>query len=258
MKLKDVIKRGVALRPKDKWPTFDGKELDRSKFVTSSEIGKCARMIWFAKYAAEHNIPPPQDVSSFQTSGWGFWARGHNVEAWVVEQLRRSDASADFKYIGDEQVSFYCDAQSGTPDGVMIDTAGITVFDIKSMDPRKGRKGLPEDSHVKQVIQNMDLIEQCTDLIPSGGKLIYVNCSNYEEMYEFDIERNEDLMDELNARAHMIMSAEQAEDVEPEGIYNNGCGFCPFKSHCNDAQTRAKSAKMEAKAREGIANNVFR
>lgn len=257
MKLKDVIKRGVALRPKDKWPTFDGQELDRAKFVTSSEVGKCARMIWFAKYAAKHDIPPPKEPS-FDTTGWGYWARGHNVEAWVVEQLRRADAAADFQYIGDEQVSFYHHVQSGTPDGIMIDAEGVTVFDIKSMDPRKGAKGLPDPAHVDQIHQNMDLIEQCTNLIPSKGKLIYVNCSNYEDMREYDIERDVDRMDHLYSRAQMIMNAKSAEDVEPEGIYNNGCGYCSFKSHCNDAQMRAKELKKEAQEREGVANNVFR
>ena len=225
MKLKDVVFKGVGNKPKDSWPTYDGKELDRSKFVTSSEIGKCSRMIWFAKYAAEQDIPPPKG----DNTGWGYWERGHNVEAWVVEQLHRANVDADFLYTGREQVSFYDGHQSGTPDGLMLTDEGTTVFDIKSIDPRKGVKTLPDPSHIKQVVQNADLIRACTSYVPSKGKLIYVNCSNYEHIYEYDFDLDSadfiEMSAELEARAEFIMSAETADEVEPEGIFNNGCAF---------------------------------
>ena len=251
MKISEIIKKSVAEAPEYKWPTYDGAELDRSKYVTASEVGKCLRQIWFGKYAAKYGIPAGKEKA-----GWGFWQRGHNVEAWVVEQLRRSN-DADFEYIGEDQVSFYNEVQSGTPDGLMIAENGIVLFDIKSMDPRKSRKNLPEEKHIKQVMQNIDLVEECLEITITGGKLVYVNCSDYEDILEFDLARNEDMMDELHGRACQVMAAEAAEQLPPEGIYDAGCQYCTFTEHCNAAQERSKKLKAQAQQQEKVAKNVF-
>jgi len=123
--LTKAIKSGVANSPKDRWPTYDGKELIRGDFITASEVGGCIRKIYYAKAAAKTNASP-----IIGENDWGFFQRGHNVEAWVVQQLRQSNVGATFMFIGSEQKSFYFGDQSGTPDGIMITANKKYIFDI--------------------------------------------------------------------------------------------------------------------------------
>jgi hypothetical protein len=252
MKLTDVIKNSVEARGSDTWPTYDGAMLDRSKFVTASEIGKCARQIYFSKYAARYSIPPARGKG-----GWGYFARGHNVEAWAVEQMRASKEDVRFEYIGKDQVSFYADVQSGTPDGIMFYDNEVIVLDIKSIDPRKNTKILPDTVHLDQVQQNMDLVAYCLDYEVTGGLLLYINASNYELMHEHEFKPNYPRMRELEARSKMIMAATAAENIRAEGIFNGGCKFCTFTEHCNAAQERQKELSKQEKQQQAIAKNIF-
>lgn len=250
--LTDAVNRGVKNFASKKWPTYDGKELDRAAFVTASEIGKCARQIFFAKQAARMGTVPVEPET------WGFFARGDNVEEFVVKALRASNVDAEFMLLGDEQVSLYHGPQSGTPDGVMIKPTGeVIVFDIKSIDPRKNRRALPSRENRWQVLQNIDLVAECIGLRPSKGVLLYVDCSNYQNMLEIDVEIDQEVMDSLYKRATMILSAADAEEIPPEGIYEGTCSYCTFKEHCNAAQKRATELKEQQKHQEKVAKNVF-
>lgn len=250
--LKDAVNAGVANFEPKKWPTYDGKELDRSAFVTASEIGKCMRQIYFSKEAARKDTPPVTNET------WGFFARGDNVEEFVVKALRASGVDVQFMFIGDEQVSLHHGAQSGTPDGVLVTASGqVIVFDIKSIDPRKNRRHLPSKDHVWQVTQNMALVEDCLQLIVSHGVLLYVDASNYQDMLEVRVDYDIDLMENLADRAESILAADSAESLPPEGIYEGTCNFCTFKDHCNAAQERAVELKAQQKAQEKVAKNVF-
>lgn len=249
MKLQDTIS-SVVENSESSWPTYDGEQLDRSKFVTASEVANCLRRIKFGKVAAARNLPP-------RRGSWGFAQRGHSVEAWVVSKLRGSNAGANFMFLGDQQVSFHDGDQSGTPDGLIIPTTHKILFDIKSFDPRKNVSKMPDNNHIWQVTQNIDLVQRCLGYDIPQGKILYVNASNFEDMHEFDFDFDEELAMDLRERAARVMAAESPEDLPAEGMFNGGCQYCTFKEHCSGAEElAAKERKLHAK-RKGIANGVF-
>lgn len=232
-----------------RWPTYDGKTLDRRAYVSASEIGKCARMIWFSK-----NLT--LEGGKFY---WGYAQRGHAHEAWIVEQLRAFEHEYGWNYIGDEQVSFYDGYQSGTPDGVFSKENFWGLTDFKSIDPRKKVTALPDPVHIKQVVQNMDLVEHCLDVEFDGALLAYSNASDYSIVHEFWIPRKSpqvgEMMIQLEDRAEYIMNAKSAEEIEPEGLYTGDCTNCPFKAECSGA---IQQKKNEVKRNDEIGKKAAR
>ncbi len=247
--LKALVEEGVSNAPKMLWPTYDGKQLDRDAFVTASEVGNCLRSTWFSK-----NANPPQG----DTEVWGYFARGHNVEAWVVEQLRRSNSLATFIMMGSDQRSMHWEGQAGTPDGIMLTTEGNYVFDIKSIDPRTNRKYLPKKTHLMQIHQNILLAENCLDGMEiAGGMILYVDASNYQTMNEYYVEYDHSAMEQVTDRANRIHAAEKPGDLPAEGMFNDGCKFCPFTANCSDAVRASNEKLAQAKTHRKVASNVF-
>lgn len=247
--LKALVEQGVANAPKQLWPTHDGKQLDRSAFVTASEVGNCVRSTWFAKHA----LPPKGD------GVWGYFARGHNVEAWVVDQLRMSNSGATFIMMGSDQRSMHWEGQAGTPDGIMttLDQEHY-VFDIKSIHPQTNRKFLPKPQHVMQIHQNILLAEKCLDIEIAGGMILYVDASNYQTMDEYYIEYDIAAMEQVTDRATRIHEADKPNDLPAEGMFkSNGCKFCPFTANCSDAVLAENAKKSQANKHKKVAKNVF-
>lgn len=256
LSIKAMVFDAVASVGPDKWPTYDGKMLDRGKFVTSSEVGKCERMIWFAKRAASQDASP----ATGGAADWGFFARGHNVEAWIVKQLRAAiNEDYSLQYLGEDQVSFHIGQQSGTPDGVALHKNGIDnlVLEFKSIDPRTNIKNLPKKEHVSQVQQNIDLVSHCLDIPVVGGSIAYFNCSDYTKVYEYYIPADYSEQERLEQRAKKIAKATKPGELVPEGMYNKGCVYCPFKDSCSDAVKADNQAKEQQKMQQRIANNAF-
>lgn len=220
------------------WPTYDGKVLDRTQFVSSSEVGKCARQIYFSK-----NLPPIE--GRFK---WGFAERGHGHEAWVVEKLKAIETEFEFNHMGNEQVSFYAGYQSGTPDGTWVKMfASWILFEHKSFDPRSKVSNFPKPEHIAQVVQNMDLVEECLNITFDGALLVYSNASDFSSTHEFWIDRSSpevgEMMIALEKRAEAIMTAKSADEVEPEGLFNGGCKTCAYGSQCSAAVTAKSQEK---------------
>lgn len=234
--LSPILDASVQADEKE-WPAFDGSMLDRSQYVSSSEIGKCARQVWFSK-----NIPINE--GNFY---WGYAERGHSHEAWTIKRILSYKHGYTWYYVGDEQVSFYDAYQSGTPDGLFVDAASNFLFEHKSIDPRTKISALPKKEHIDQCIQNMDLLEICLDISISGGLIVYGDASDYSKIQEFMIDRhNSQVMERMIAlenRAEAIMKATSAEQLEPEGLYNGGCKTCSFKAQCSASITQAKQEK---------------
>ena len=248
-KLIDLVKGAVQSRSATKWPTFDGKELDRTKYMTSSEAGNCERQIWFDKNT------PMKPVTMHE---WGFFERGHNVEAWVVDQLIASAGAIKYTLLGADQRSFYAGYQSGTPDGLAFTSEGVTVLEFKSIDPRRNIKNLPNDNHELQCIQNMDLVAECTDYKVIGSKLLYINASDYTKMYEYEVDYNIDMAVVLEEKALKIMTATSADDLKPEGIFNGGCTYCKHTTQCSGmVELKANEKKVNA-AMTDVAKGIFK
>ena len=236
----------------DTWPDFQGNELDRTKYVSASSTGKCARQVYFAKHA------DPLTKGNFP---WGYGQRGHSHEAWVVEQLNNSVSDTNFLLVGDAQRSFFAGDQSGTPDGLAKEANRNYLLEFKSIDPRTNLKYLPKMVALKQCVQNMDLIEHCWDIKLEGALLLYSNCSDYSLMYEYWIDRDQpevqQMMLDLEERAVLINNATAPDQLEAEGIHTGDCRLCSYKAVCSATveQTQMEKNRYEQLSKSG--SNVF-
>lgn len=235
--IKAAVSAGVAGQKPNLWPRHDtGESLDRRNYVTASEIGKCARQTFFEKQAMRNGKYSPEAGSGKPPRGYGFFERGHTVEAWFVENLARGlRSTVPLLFAGKNQRSFVRGNQSGTPDGAFM-LAGDTfkILEIKSIDPRKKVSALPQEDHVWQCTQNADLLEHSLNRVCAGSLLVYINCSDYEQMEPFDLPFDHALAQRLEDRAAMIMSATDPADLEPEGVYKNACGYCLHATACSN------------------------
>lgn len=233
--IKNMLYRGVAEKPANLWPVYGtGESLDRTKYVTASEIGYCERKVWLDKRELADSGYSPSEGTVQKKSGWGVLERGHSVEEWFIGTLRRGLAGARLIMSGEFQVSFANKYQSGTPDGVfLVGDDGFKTLEVKSIDPRTNVTRLPKPEHIPQVTQNCDLVEQALDKTCLGAVLVYVNASDFEDIHAKDIPFDHGLAAQLEARAERIMSATSAAELEPEGVHKGHCGYCRHAAACN-------------------------
>lgn len=234
--IKDMIYRGMANKPANPWPLYKtGESLDRTKYVTASEVGYCERKVYLDKQELRASGYSPEKGTASPSTGWGFFERGHNVEAWFIDTITRGLGGAKLLFAGQFQVSFANKYQSGTPDGAFIlenDTAFKTL-EVKSIDPRTSAANLPKPEHIDQVTQNCDLVEQALDKDCHGSLLVYVNASDYEDIRPFEIPFGHERAARLEAKAERIMRATGPADLEPEGVHKGHCGYCRHTTVCN-------------------------
>lgn len=251
----EAINRGIDSMEATQWPTVAGGILDRSKYVTASEIGQCARKVKFDKQAlVESGYVPEAGTKYSSKDDWGFFARGHNVEAWVVDMLHAGwdggKTTKDYKvlFTGADQVSFTDEFQSGTPDGVLVGEKDLYILEFKSFDPRSNVSRFPKLEHRDQVMQNLDLVSDYFNLSPAGGVLLYINASDYKRRLPFMIEPDYAHMERLQVRAKWIMET-AVEDLEPEGMFKSkGCTYCAHTAVCS---------ALIAKSRNGETDNAY-
>lgn len=232
-----AVDAGIDSQEYKQWPNFNGGHLDRTAHVTASEVGKCARMVKLDKEAMRENgYDPAAGTKYWGKDDWGFWERGHTIEAWFVNLLQAGFNREDYTlmYTGEDQISFTYGVQSGTPDGVFVGETDFYILEVKSIDPRTNTSRLPKLLHRDQVVQNCDLVAEALDLSPAGGLLIYIDASNFKKRHAFMIDYNDDHADRLESRAQLIMDT-PAEDLKPEGLYNasNDCEFCRHTAKCS-------------------------
>ena len=230
-----VIEEGVKLN-KSAWPLYgdDDAYLDRNAVLTASENLRCLRELKFSKTAPREN------------DKWGMAERGHAVEAWVVEQLRRAMLLPMFA--GDQQRSFLHDESglSGTPDGlVMVDGKWI-LLEFKSVDPRTNLEGMtaPKPQHLAQVQQNMWLLAM-HDYPVEEAMVLYVDASDFQRYKQFNVAYdNGETAQRAEIRAAILFDTE-VMDLPAEGLTNGGCTYCAFKEECSAIQV-AKGEKRKA------------
>ena len=257
--LTNAILRGYAAKQPTQWPVYNrDTPLDRASVVTASEIGLCERQIRLSKeHMHSKGYSPATGTEVDPNAEWGFFERGHSVETWVVDTLRRgwNDEDGELLFTGTDQVSFVDNFQSGTPDGIIIRDNTVSVFDIKSIDPRTNIGNLPKREHTLQVIQNTDLVSFSLDLIPTDGVLLYVDASNYKKIMEFPVAYDEAAAERLAKRANRIMNAVSPAALKPEGLFmKDGCKYCKHTAACNrimrengelgNDETKAASARL--------------
>jgi hypothetical protein len=229
MIFKELLKQALDSAPADTWPTYDGMVLDRSDFLTSSQVASCLRQSFFEKNAAQF---PHEGFT-----GNGYTERGHAIEAWLVGKLQYlQTAGYRFFFTGEHQRSFY-DPEiglSGTPDGVMQFPNGKRILlEFKSFDPRSNTTYFPKRKHIWQTVQNMYLINKCLKWDIKEAILLYINASDVFDTHEFVVEYDEKIIAECMARAGMLWEATSPEQLDPEGILTGDCEYCAAFRHCS-------------------------
>lgn len=238
-----------------KWPTYkeDGTFLERDAYLSASEMNKCLRMAWFAKFGRT-------GIKAFETNGYA--ERGDAVEAWIVNRIAvLREQGYELRYTGEDQRSFYEDIShlSGTPDGLMtVPNDGVDgiedrhiLLEFKSIDPRVNRRNLPKKAHIMQTQVNMYLVSLCLGIEVKEARLLYIDASDFGRQEEYIVHYHPDYIDVAKQRAIQLFGAPSADDTEPEGLKTGDCDTCKFGALCS-AMVDTTKAAMKAGASTGF------
>jgi hypothetical protein len=232
---------------------------DRSQSVGASEVGSCARRVWFSKFQDSTRLARDSD----RPDRSGARHRGDLIEKNLWLPALRHTYGSRLIWAGDEQHTFgEGQLLTATPDGLLIDMPndalkefGIPsliaddfssdrsiVVDCKSVDPRILIDGVKFE-HRMQVVVQIGLIRQETNYRPRVGLLSYIDASWHDEVEEHVVIFDQQIFEHAQRRAAMIMSTPSVDVLRPEGwIDNKGeCEHCPWSNAC----ARVRSAVPE-------------
>jgi hypothetical protein len=219
---------------------------DRANTVGGSEIGQCARKVYFAKNQGDPVYGAPTD--SGHVDGWGARVRGTIFENHFWLPALRMKFGDRLLFAGEQQETFALGFLSSTPDGLLVALAGdelaaLGVPDIggdgsvaiecKTIDPR-AKLDEPKPDHVYQAQTQMGLIRELTSHRPAHALISYVDASFWDEVTEFAVEFDPAVFAHAQQRAAEIMTARAPDELKPEGWIAGGreCSYCPFTHAC--------------------------
>lgn len=211
---------------------------DRSQTVGASEVGQCARKVFYLKNEGDPVYGAPRNPD--YVDGWGAKVRGTVYEnAWWEPAMRGAFADR-LLYAGSEQRTFVSGFLSATPDGLLLgekpeDTP--LLLECKSADPRTNLiEAKPE--HVYQVQVQIGLVRELTNHRPTQGLISYTDTSFWDEVKEFTVTFEPEVYAHAKQRATTIMTARSAGELKPEGVIAGGreCDYCPFTRACGQAR----------------------
>jgi hypothetical protein len=250
-----------AANSEREWPR------DRSNTVGASEIGQCARRVWFSKNEDDPAAGRARDGD--HEDRWGAKVRGRVYESAWWEPALRARFGDRLLYAGDEQRTFVDGFLSATPDALVVglehsvlvhlgvpDIEGDSLLcEAKTADPRTNLRE-PKPEHVYQVQVQLGLVRAKTNHRPMYGLLTYTDTSFWDEVKEFPIRFDEKVYAAAQRRAMEIMTAPAGDRIRPEGIVAGGreCLYCAFAGQCGQARAAAVPQAMAeigaAEARE--------
>jgi hypothetical protein len=231
---------------------------DRSQTVGASEVGQCARKVFWTKHEGDPVHGAPRDAGYVDT--WGARARGSIYENHWWEPALRAAYGDNLHYAGAEQRTFVSGFLSATPDGLIAGLgrdalAHLGVADIgaecimaecKTADPRTNLSS-PKPENVFQTQVQMGIVREQTDWRPNYSLLTYTDASFWNEVLEFPIAYDQRVFDAAKGRAAQIMTARNAAELKPEGWIAGGkeCDYCPFTSACGVARSKVPDGIAE-------------
>ena len=237
-----MISEALAAYAKATARTFEGRE----NSVGASEVGQCARKVYFGKNAGDpvHGVASDQD----HADPWGAALRGRLFEDHFWLPALRAHFGAKLRYAGDEQRTLVSGFLSATPDGLLIDQprnalAAFGIVDVggdhsivvecKTIDPRT-RLDEPKPEHVFQTITQLGLLRELTPHRPEWAVISYTNASFLDDVVEFPIRFDPTVFENAKRRAAAIVTAQTPSELKPEGWIAGGreCEFCSFTTAC--------------------------
>jgi hypothetical protein len=220
---------------------------DRENTVGSSEIGQCARKVFYTKNAGDrvYGVDSDEDY----VAGWGAALRGTLFENFFWMPAMRARYGDNLKFAGKEQQTFILEFLSATPDGLVINqprnafaefgiddisTGGCFVTEAKTIDSRI-KLVEPRPEHVFQIHVQIGLIRELTPYRPEYGVISYANASFLDDVIEFAVHFDPKVFEHAKRRAALIMTARQADELKAEGWITGGkeCEHCPYTHACN-------------------------
>jgi len=213
---------------------------DRSQTVGASEVGQCARKVFWLKNEGDANYGVPRDAGYEDT--WGARVRGSVYEDQFWYPALKATYGSRLKFAGPDQKTFVSGFLSATPDGLLTGMtpnevapgSGLEVMaECKTVDPRTNLTEAKAEN-VYQTHVQMGIVRELTDYRPTHSILSYTDASFWSEITEFIIPFDQKIYDTAKARAAQIMTATSAADLKPEGWIAGGrdCEYCPFTQAC--------------------------
>jgi hypothetical protein len=213
---------------------------DRQKTVGGSEIGQCARKVYYIKSDNKEG----EDL----TKNYGAAMRGDAVENVFWQPAMKKRFRKKFLFSGKDQTTLVKGNLSATPDGLLvgmprdflkdfgIPDMGSTELatECKSIDPRVNISK-EKDEHSYQVQVQLGLIRELTEYKPEYALISYVDASFWHEIIEFPVKFDPAIYAAAHGRATQILTATDASELLPEGWIAGGkeCDYCPFTKLCN-------------------------
>src|ERR1017187_7616806 len=163
---------------------------DRTKTVGASEVGTCARRVWYAKQSHE------KDAS--YVDRWGATERGNLIENKLWEPALKKKYKGKLLYSGTKQRSFKDGPISATPDGLLLlprdalkESHGIKdiaadciLLECKSIDPRVDLKEA-RHHHILQAQAQLGCVRAKTKYKPVYCVISYIDASFLDNITEF-------------------------------------------------------------------------
>ena len=233
-------------------------QYDRRLTVGSSEVGQCARQVfWVKNLGTKKGVKQDPDY----VHDWGARIRGTLMERHFWVPALRKMYGNDLMYAGEQQVTWVKGKLSATPDGLIthqkydalkhlgIRNIGADCFmaEGKTIDPRTNLVEAKETNYYQAQVQ-LGLVRECTPFKPVYSVLTYTDASFWSEVDEFAIKFDPDVYASAKVRANQIFAAESGRDLKPEGYIAGGkeCSFCPFTQACGVIRRNVPYGSAEA------------
>jgi hypothetical protein len=242
-----VIKQILAAYAMSSARTF----VDREQTVGASEVGQCARRVYYEKMHGDPHYGAERDSDFVDT--WGARLRGTAYEEKLWFPAMSAKFGNKLRYAGPDQCTLVSGYLSATPDGLLIDqprdllahlgipdigASGELVVEAKTIDPR-ARLDHAKAEHAYQTQVQIGLLRELTSHRPQFALISYADASFWDEVTEFVIAFHETIYVNAKARADRIMLAADARELEPEGWIAGGKerNRCPFTRACGQERT---------------------
>jgi hypothetical protein len=217
----------------------------RGQTVGGSEVGQCARKIFYLKHEGSE-FGSPRDPGF--TDSWGARLRGSTFETAIFVPAMRAKFGDHLLFAGDAQQTLTLGFLSATPDALIVGLEhnalvplgvadiggdGSIIVEVKTIDPRAKLDG-PKPEHAFQVQVQLGLIRALTNHQPEYAVITYTDASFWDLTREFAVRFDPQVFEAAQQRATKIMTARFSSELLPEGWIAGGreCERCPFTRAC--------------------------
>ncbi len=158
----------------DEMPTaFSGPSIRPEQTVGASEVGQCARKVYWIKNADDPAHSAPRDEG--YVDGWGARLRGQVFEDNFWVPAMRARFGRALKFAGRNQRTFSSGFLSATPDG-LVTAPECFLIECKTIDPRT-KLDEPKPAHAFQVQTQLGLVRETTRYKPTRAIISYTDTS---------------------------------------------------------------------------------